>query len=687
MGYVSIYRKWRPQNFSEIVGQEDNVITLQNALKTGRLSHAYLFCGPRGTGKTSTARIFAKAINCQKRENDKNNTEPCNVCDNCVSITNGSNVDIIEFDAASHRGVEDAEDLIKRVSYLPNVLKKKIYIIDEVHMLSTHAFNALLKTIEEPPEHVIFILATTEPDKVIPTILSRCQRFNFKPVRSDSITGKLKIIASAENIDINDAALSLIARYSGGSMRDANVILEKLASIDEKKIKVEDVAALLGAVDFEILFELTNILMERNVSDVIFFEHRLKESYQNLRIFVEEFVNHLQQLYIIKNYKSSFEILNINAEYKEKYLDQANLITNSFLQFCIELFSSLYKEIRTNEGSEILFRTALISATAYDNKGTDNTEKSISSSLQNKISGLDKEIENVNLELIGMQKNIGDILAMIDSSAIVSRNQQQIESPVLLEKEKIEEKKEEIITKGSIEKQKSSSVAINSETNKDEIVAEDVIEKQKSSPAAISTKIDLVKDEISKAEVKSETSPPGDSLSEIKSWWDRICAVIKSKERGIPLCAMFIEARKVKINKTRILFYLPNNSQFHKDNLNKSENIQKIEEAIKEVTGKDFTAGFFFENEGKDFTNLKNPGDIIERPSQAIPREKEVIKEIPGQNKDLIREQLSNQYSKVREKSENLNDFNSEKDSTGSKSREYDYFTKKFEIKEKKDGH
>src|SRR5665811_1226449 len=296
MGYVSIYRKWTPQNFSEIVGQEDIVKTLKNALKTGRLSHAYLFCGPRGTGKTSTARIFAKAINCQNRGTDKNNVEPCNSCENCISITSGSNVDIIEFDAASHRGVDDAEDLVKRVSYLPNILKKKIYIIDEVHMLTTHSFNALLKTIEEPPEHVIFILATTEPDKVIPTILSRCQRFNFKPIKSDSITGKLKIIASAENIDINDAALSLIAKYSGGSQRDANVILEKLASIDEKKIKVEDVAALLGAVDFEILFELTNILIERNVSDALFFEHRLRESYQNLRIFVEEFVNHLQQL-------------------------------------------------------------------------------------------------------------------------------------------------------------------------------------------------------------------------------------------------------------------------------------------------------------------------------------------------------------------------------------------------------
>ena len=661
MGYVSIYRKWRPQNFSEVVGQEDIVKTLKNALKTGRLSHAYLFCGPRGTGKTSTARIFAKAINCQNRGTDKSNVEPCNNCESCISITNGSNVDIIEFDAASHRGVDDAEDLVKRVSYLPNILKKKIYIIDEVHMLTTHSFNALLKTIEEPPEHVIFILATTEPDKVIPTILSRCQRFNFKPIKSDSITGKLKTIASAENIDINDAALSLIAKYSGGSQRDANVILEKLASIDEKKIKVEDVAALLGAVDFEILFELTNILIEKNVSDVLFFEHRLKESYQNLRIFVEEFVNHLQQLFIIKNYESSFEILNLNAEYKEKYLDQANLITGSFLQYCIKLFSSLYKEIRINEGSEILFRTTLISAVTTDASNTENTEKIKINDLQNKIAGFDKEIENVKLALQGMQTNIGDISDIINNKTGILENTQTKKSQILLEKEKVIDKKENIEFNDSSEKHKSTINGIDIET-------------------------DMSKDKVRKSAAKTEISPDNNFVDEIKSGWDRICSAIKSKEKGIPLCAMFIEARKIKINKTRIFFYLPDNSQFHKDNLNKTENIKKIEASIKEVTGKDFTASFFFENEGEDFVNLRNSGEHVKKPVTEAARENESSSEIPGQNTDLIKKQLSNQFSKVREKTEKINDFNGEEEAVVSKSDEYDYFAKKFEIKEKKSG-
>jgi DNA polymerase-3 subunit gamma/tau len=661
MGYISIYRKWRPQNFSEIVGQEDVVKPLKNALRTGRLSHAYLFCGPRGTGKTSTARIFAKAINCQNAGTDKNNVEPCNICENCISITNGSNVDIIEFDAASHRGVEDAEDLIKRVSYLPNILKKKIYIIDEVHMLSTHAFNALLKTIEEPPEHVIFILATTEPDKIIPTVLSRCQRFNFKPITSDSITGKLRTIASAENIDINDAALSLIAKHSSGSQRDANVILEKLASIDEKKIKVEDVASLLGAVDFEILFELTNILIERNISDALFFEHRLKESYQNLRMFVEEFINHLQTLFIIKNYVSSFEILNINAEYKEKYLDQSRLISNDSLQFYIELFSDLYKETMLKEGSGLLFRSALISAVMNNGSKSENTEKIKINDLQNKISGFSKELENVNSAVLRIQTNIDGILDKVKNKTEAAEDTLFKKTQVLSGREKIIEKKEITEIKDSIEKQNISAAEIITET-------------------------DLNKEETEKPADKTEASLSDSFVEEIKHNWDKICIAIKSKEKGTALCALFIEARKIKINKTRIFFYLPNNSKFHKDNLNKAENIKKIEDSIKEVIGKEFTASFFFENEGEDFVNLKSLSENVKKSPSFIVREADSINEKAEQNIDLIKEQLSSQYSKNRDKSEKIDGFNKDADAVESKSEEYDYFKKKFDIKEKKSG-
>jgi len=185
MGYISLYRKWRPQSFDEVVGQKYNIQTLKNVLASKRLSHSYIFCGPRGTGKTSTARILAKAVNCEKGITP----EPCNKCENCKSITAGSNVDVIEIDAASNRGINEIRELREKVRYLPNSLRKKVYIIDEVHMLTVEAFNALLKVLEEPPEHVIFIMATTEPDKVIPTIMSRCQRFDFNPVPLKLVAG------------------------------------------------------------------------------------------------------------------------------------------------------------------------------------------------------------------------------------------------------------------------------------------------------------------------------------------------------------------------------------------------------------------------------------------------------------------------------------------------------------------
>lgn len=655
MGYISIYRKWRPQSFSEIVGQDDIVKTLKNALKANRLSHAYMFCGPRGTGKTSTARILAKAINCKNREKDKNNPEPCNVCENCVSITNGTNVDVIEIDAASHRKVEPTRELIDRVNYLPNFLKKKVYIIDEVHMLTDAAFNTLLKTLEEPPEHVIFILATTEPNKVIPTILSRCQRFNFKPITSDSITGKLKTIASAENIDINDAALSLISKYSGGSQRDANVILEKLASLDEGKIKVEDVAALLGAVDFEILFELANIIIERNISEALFFEHRLQASYQNLRVFVEEFINHLQTLFVIKNYESAYEILNINAEYKEKYSDQSKLITNDGLQFYIDLFSDLYKELKISEGSRILFKSALIKAVTHIGTTHENKEKINNAVFDEKISVFDKELKNVNFRIFEIQKNLDNISGWINKKSINAENTEIKKEQPPLAAEKPVEKKESSTVNSSQEKQKNTEGS-----------------SGKEEPEHITD--------------KSASSSSGSPSDMIKSNWDKICNAIKSKQKGIPLCAMFVEARKIKINKNSILFYLPNNSQFHKDNLNKAENIEKIEISIKEIIGKEFKVSFFFENEGEDFISIKGMPDSIKKAGSNLPKPIEKNETKADDGKEAIKEQIMNQYSKIREKPGKDNDFNNTENSNDSKVEEYNYLEKKFGIKEKKSG-
>jgi len=305
MGYVSFYRKWRPQSFDEIIGQKYVVQTLKNAVSKNRLSHAYMFCGPRGTGKTSTARILAKALNCV----DGPTSEPCNKCANCISISNGNSVDVIEIDAASNRGINEIRELREKAKYLPNILRKKVYIIDEVHMLTPEAFNALLKILEEPPEHVLFIMATTEPRKVIPTIMSRCQRFDFYPIPVDMIKKRLAEISESEDISISDSVLDIISKYADGS------------------------------------HELTNILIEKDLTQGLLFIYRIINSNQNLKVFVSEFLDHLYNLYAVKNYDKPLEILDISLGYKDKYMDQSSRLSLEELEFFMDLFTDTYKQV------------------------------------------------------------------------------------------------------------------------------------------------------------------------------------------------------------------------------------------------------------------------------------------------------------------------------------------------------
>jgi DNA polymerase III subunit gamma/tau len=362
MSYISFYRKWRPQTFSDVIGQDHVVQTLENAISKSRISHAYIFCGPRGTGKTSLARILAKALNCTNGPA----TEPCNRCDNCTSISAGTNVDVIEIDAASNRGINEIRELREKVKYLPAVLSKKVYIIDEVHMLTTEAFNALLKVLEEPPEHVIFILATTEPHQVLPTIMSRCQRFDFFPIPMDKIKRRLMDLSSIENITISDSAINLIAKYADGSLRDADGILEQLSSLGEDDVKVEDITSLLGVIDLEMMFELANILIEKNLSQALLFVHRVILSNLNLKIFVSEFIDHLYSLYVIKKYDNPFDILNIGEDFKDRYLSQSKLFSGEEIEPLIDLFSDLLKQVKWGENTKTFFKLTILKAVNYN---------------------------------------------------------------------------------------------------------------------------------------------------------------------------------------------------------------------------------------------------------------------------------------------------------------------------------
>lgn len=290
MELVSLYRKYRPHNFDNLVGQDFIKDTLVNALKTNHVSHAYLFSGPRGTGKTSAARLMAKALNCTKLGD---NYEPCNECEFCEDINNGRLIDLIEIDAASNRGIDEVRDLKEKINFAPTRSKYKIYIIDEVHMMTKEAFNALLKTLEEPPSHVYFILATTEVHKIPETIISRCQRFDFKRINKKALMTRLSYIAQKEGIQAQDSALELISRYVDGGLRDAIGLLEQL-TID-KKIALEQVQEILGVSSISLLTSLYDVLLANDVKNALNIINDLHTQGSDLKQFLHEFIDLLRE--------------------------------------------------------------------------------------------------------------------------------------------------------------------------------------------------------------------------------------------------------------------------------------------------------------------------------------------------------------------------------------------------------
>lgn len=296
MAYVALYRQWRPQDFNSLVAQDHVSKTLRNAITSGRIAHAYLFAGPRGTGKTSTAKIFAKALNCQEGPTP----EPCNRCSNCERITAGTSMDVFEIDAASNRGIDEIRDLRETVKFAPVDGRYKVYIIDEVHMLTTEAFNALLKTLEEPPAHVVFILATTEPHKIPATIHSRCQRYDFRRIGIKEIEDRLAEVAAQGNLNIAPEALRLIAVQADGGMRDALSILDQCMALAEEQVSAEAVRKLLGMIGHEWVWKLTDALAERDATAVLMNLDELVTIGKDVRQVLLELVQHFRSLMVYK---------------------------------------------------------------------------------------------------------------------------------------------------------------------------------------------------------------------------------------------------------------------------------------------------------------------------------------------------------------------------------------------------
>lgn len=310
MGYTALYREWRPRTFDDVVGQEHITTTLKNEIINDRIAHAYLFCGTRGTGKTSTAKVMAKALNCLNLQDG----EPCNECEMCKKINEGLAIDVTELDAASNNGIDKIRDIIDDTKYPPQEAKYKVYIMDEVHMLSVGAVNAFLKTLEEPPKNVIFILATTDPQKLPITILSRCQRFDFKRINHKEISARLRRITDAQSIQCEEKSLDLIARVCDGAMRDALSILDQAIAMGENEINYEDLVSILGLVTNEYLFDITNSIIERNIEKSMVIVDKLVYSGKDMQLFIKDLIAHFRNLLMIKVTTNPEEVLDMSLE-------------------------------------------------------------------------------------------------------------------------------------------------------------------------------------------------------------------------------------------------------------------------------------------------------------------------------------------------------------------------------------
>ncbi len=346
------YRKWRPQNLSEVVGQEHVTQTLRHAVAGGRVAHAYLFCGPRGTGKTSTGRILAKAINCLNPEQG----EPCNSCALCKAINESSAPDIIEIDAASNRGIDEIRDLREKVNYTPNLARYKVYIIDEVHMITKEASNAFLKTLEEPPPHAIFILATTEPHKVLSTIMSRCQRFDFHRLSQSSVISKLSLICEKENIDIAPEALRLIAKVTTGSLRDGENLLEQLVTYYGHEIKLHQVQEMLGISGDLRIRELARHIVNKDITVGLKTINNVAGDGLDLRQFNRELVDYLRGLLLVKS--GSEEVLDVTSDDLIEIKELAAGASLDYLLIAVKRFGEI--DLRLDNYSSLPLELALV---------------------------------------------------------------------------------------------------------------------------------------------------------------------------------------------------------------------------------------------------------------------------------------------------------------------------------------
>ena len=416
MAYVALYRKFRPQRFEDVVGQEHITQTIRNQIKSGRVAHAYLFSGGRGSGKTSTAKILSRAVNCLHPVDG----EPCNECEICKQALEGNLIDISEIDAASNNGVDNIRDIREEVEFIPTTAKYRVYIIDEVHMLSTGAFNALLKTLEEPPKHVIFILATTEPQKLPVTILSRCQRFDFKRISIENIIKRLNVICKESNIEIEDAALKIIAKMSDGAMRDAISILERCIADGDTKITEDKIRELVGIPEFEYLVDISNDLLDNNAEAILQDAEKVINDGKDIEVFIWEEIKFVRDLLMLQ---VSEDLVIYKAEEKEKMKQLLSKASKQRLLSLIADLSTLQNNMKWASDREVIFEAGLIKIALQNNasnvKNVQPTTQAVSTTSSNVVTN----------KIVESTSDLGDLKSK--TLAILKENHKMIMHTIL----------------------------------------------------------------------------------------------------------------------------------------------------------------------------------------------------------------------------------------------------------------
>ena len=400
--YQAFYRVYRPQSFAEMSGQQHVKQTLQNALLHNKTTHAYLFSGPRGTGKTSAAKIFAKALNCENGPAK----EPCNECPTCLSVTEGSNTDVIEFDAASNSRVEEMRDIIEKVRFAPANARFKVYIIDEVHMLSNSAFNALLKTLEEPPAHAVFILATTEPHKLPLTIISRCQRFDFKPITPAEITERMRTVLADTGIDSDDGTLKIIAQAASGGMRDALSMLDQVVSFSGDKLTVEDALLVTGSIGENVFYQLAEALLGKDAGSALSLLNQLIAEGKDVSRLAEDLITFFRDLLLLRTAPELKDLLELISG-EERFVELAKTFNSDVLYSFIDILAKTQQEMRFSNHAKVYIESAMLKMIHLDARSVQVTdERASDSGLGQKVAELEQTIQALQQQIAngtGMQ--------------------------------------------------------------------------------------------------------------------------------------------------------------------------------------------------------------------------------------------------------------------------------------------